>query len=238
MLDSHFRGKLHQPQKCFPDSGVPFQTGKVGLRAEVSDRTDTALTRVIRTAGHARLDAVSNAIKTYFGMTYELSVYEEHAISKGSSSKAAAYVGIVHDGHFYWGVGVDEDIIKASIAALTSAANKLATEQHITEGREDRIVEIISYIQNDYKNVTLETLSETFHLSKPYLSKYIKERAGAAFQEVVKEERMKKAKTLLRETNQTVEAVAAEVGYENVEHFNRLFKKSYGITPVQYRKQG
>ena len=49
---------------------------------------------------------------------------------------------------------------------------------------------------------------------------------------------MKKAKTLLRETNQTVEAVAAEVGYENVEHFNRLFKKSYGITPVQYRKQG
>ena len=171
-------------------------------------------------------------------MTYELSVYEEHAISKGSSSKAAAYVGIVHDGHFYWGVGVDEDIIKASIAALTSAANKLATEQHITEGREDRIVEIISYIQNDYKNVTLETLSETFHLSKPYLSKYIKERAGATFQEVVKEERMKKAKTLLRETNQTVEAVAAEVGYENVEHFNRLFKKSYGITPVQYRKQG
>lgn len=79
---------------------------------------------------------------------------------------------------------------------------------------------------------------KAFHLSKPYLSKYIKERAGATFQEVVKEERMKKAKTLLRETNQTVEAVAAEVGYENVEHFNRLFKKSYGITPVQYRKQG
>ena len=58
------------------------------------------------------------------------------------------------------------------------------------------------------------------------------------FQEVVKEERMKKARALLRETNQTVETIAAEVGYENVEHFNRLFKKSYGITPVQYRKQG
>ena len=57
------------------------------------------------------------------------------------------------------------------------------------------------------------------------------------FQEVVKEERMKKARTLLRETNQTVETIAAEVGYENVEHFNRLFKKSYGMTPIQYRKQ-
>lgn len=47
---------------------------------------------------------------------------------------------------------------------------------------------------------------------------------------------MKEARTLLRETSQSVETVAANVGYENVEHFNRLFKKSYGITPVQYRK--
>ena len=54
---------------------------------------------------------------------------------------------------------------------------------------------------------------------------------------MVKKERMKKARILLRETNQTVESIAAEVGYENVEHFNRLFKKSYDITPVQYRKQ-
>ena len=99
-------------------------------------------------------------------------------------------------------------------------------------------MEIISHIRNDYKNVTLETLSETFHLSKPYLSKYIKEKAGMTFQEAVKKERMKKARTLLKETDQTVETIAAEVGYENVEHFNRLFRKSYGMTPVQYRKQG
>jgi 2-isopropylmalate synthase len=56
------------------------------------------------------------------------------------------------------------------------------------------------------------------------------------FQDLVKEERMKRARTLLKETSQSVENVAASVGYENVEHFNRLFKKSYGITPVQYRK--
>ncbi|MCM1058079.1 MAG: 2-isopropylmalate synthase [Firmicutes bacterium] len=208
-----------------------------GIRAEVSIEQN-GVTRVIRAAGNGRLDAVSNAIKTYFGMSYQLSVYEEHAISKGSSSKAAAYVGVMCDGQLYWGVGVDEDIIKASIAALASAANKLAAEQHITSGREERIVEIISYIQNAYKSVTLETLSEEFHLSKPYLSKYIKEKAGMTFQDVVKKERMKKARTMLRETGYTVETVAAEVGYENVEHFNRLFKKTYGMTPVQYRKQG
>ena len=207
-----------------------------GIQAEVTIEQNGE-SRLIKAGGNGRLDAVSNAVKTYFGISYQLSVYEEHAISKGSSSKAAAYVAILCDGKLYWGVGVDEDIIKASIAALVSAANKLAVEQHITEGREERIVEIISYIKNDYMNVTLDTLSEEFHLSKPYLSKYIKEKAGMTFQEAVRKERMKKARTLLRETDQTVETVAAEVGYENVEHFNRLFKKNYGLTPVQYRKQ-
>lgn len=208
-----------------------------GIRAEVTIEQG-GVQRVVKASGNGRLDAVSNAIKTFFGMSYQLAVYEEHAVSKGSSSRAAAYVGVMCEGQLYWGVGVDEDIIKASIAALASAANKLAAEQHITSGREERIVELISYIQNDYKNVTLETLSEEFHLSKPYLSKYIREKAGMTFQDVVKKERLKKARTLLRETGRTVEAVAEEVGYDNVEHFNRLFKKTYGMTPVQYRKQG
>lgn len=210
-------------------------TQENGIKAEVTI-SQKGENRVINTFGNGRLDAVSNAIKTYFGIDYELSVYEEHAISKGSASKAASYVGIVHDGKFYWGVGVDEDIIKSSIYALVSAANKFAKEQHIKEGREERIIEIIGFIRKNYTEVTLDTLSDHFHLSKPYLSKYIKEKAGTTFQEVVKEERMQKATHLLKHTNQTVEHIAAKVGYENVEHFNRLFKRSYGMTPVQYRK--
>ena len=193
--------------------------------------------RVIVTTGNGRLDAVSNAIKLYFGISYELSIYEEHAVSRGSSSKAAAYVGIMKDGKMYWGVGIDEDIIKSSIAALVSAGNKLAGSENIREGREERIVDIMNYIQNHYKDVTLEELSENFHLSKPYLSKYIKENGGTTFQEAVKKARMKKARTMLKESNQTVESIASYVGYENVEHFNRLFKKSYGITPVQFRRE-
>ena len=223
------------PRSVFRIPECHFRQEK-GIRAEVTIEQGGE-SRVIRAGGNGRLDAVCNAIKTYFGVSYQLSVYEEHAISKGSSSRAAAYVAILCDGKHYWGVGVDEDIIKASIAALASAANKLAVEQHITEGREERIVEIISFIKNDYMNVTLDILSEEFHLSKPYLSKYIKEKAGMTFQEAVRKERMKKARALLRETDMTVETVAAEVGYENAEHFNRLFKKNYGLTPVQYRKQ-
>lgn len=193
--------------------------------------------RVIKTNGNGRLDAVSNAIKTYFGISYELAAYEEHSISAGSSSKAAAYVEIICQGRSYWGVGIDEDIIKSSVAALVSAANKMAKNQNITEGMDERSVEIMNYIQNHYADVTLDTLSENFNLSKTYLSKYIKEKSGMTFQDAVKKARMRKARRLLKETNQTVESIAALVGYENVEHFNRLFKKAYDMTPVQFRRQ-
>ncbi len=144
---------------------------------------------------------------------------------------------IIKYGKIYWGVGIDEDIIKSSIAALVSAGNKLTQSENIREGREERIVDIMNYLKNHYKDVTLDELADNFNLSKPYLSKYIKENAGITFQEAVKQARMKKARAMLKESNKTVESIAASVGYENVEHFNRLFKKSYGMTPVQFRRE-
>jgi len=230
-----FEENYIKPRKVFDIPECHFRQEK-GIQAEVTIEQNGEK-RVIKAGGNGRLDAVSNAIKLLFGISYQLAVYEEHAISKGSSSKAAAYVSVVCDGQSHWGVGVDKDIIKASIAALVSATNKLAAEQHITRGREERIVDILSFIKQDFENVTLDTLSEEFHLSKPYLSKYIREKVGMTFQEVVRKERMKKARALLKETDLTVEVVAVEVGYENVEHFNRLFKNMYDMTPVQYRKQ-
>ena len=210
---------------------------KNGIIAKVTITQDRE-SRTIETMGNGRLDAVSNAVKAYFGINYELVSYEEHAISKGSTAKAAAFVSIISEGKTYWGVGIDEDIIKSSIEALVSAVNKLLEEMHITEGREERIVDIMNYIQNHYQTVTLDVLVDQFHLTKPYLSKYIKMKSGMTFQDAVKAARMKKARILLKETSQTVENIAASVGYENVEHFNRLFKKLYNMTPSQYQREG
>ena len=107
---------------------------KDGITAKVMIEQNKE-SRMIETTGNGRLDAVSNAIKMYFGVSYELATYQEHAISEGSSSKAAAYVEILAKGKKYWGVGIDEDIIKSSIAALVSAANKMVKSENIVEGR-------------------------------------------------------------------------------------------------------
>ena len=185
--------------------------------------------------GNGRLDAVSNAIKHYFDVDYQLAFYEEHSLTKGSSSRAVAYVGIIYNKKKYWGVGIDADIIKASIEALVVAVNKLS--EIVDGGKDERLLEITNYIYANYKNVTLEDLSEKFFLSKPYLSKYIKEKSGMTFGDILKQIRMKKARAMLRSGSATVESIAEMVGYQNVEHFNRVFKKMYHTTPVQYRNK-
>ena len=193
--------------------------------------------RKITGVGNGRLDAVSNAIKHYFDVSYELAFYEEHSLTKGSSSRAVAYVGVICNKKRYWGVGIDADIIKASIQALVVAVNKIREIAESQVNKDERLLEITNYIYANYKDVTLDDLAEKFFLSKPYLSKYIKEKSGMTFGDILKKVRMKKARAMLKSSSATVESIAESVGYQNVEHFNRIFKKMYNITPVQYRNR-
>lgn len=190
---------------------------------------------VVDANGNGRLDAVSNTIKQYFGISYELTVYEEHALSHGSSSRAMAYVGINCNGESYWGAGIDEDIIKASIHALTVAVNKLPQLENEVSDKDERLIAMLNYIQSNYQTVTLDSMAEEFHLSTPYISKYIKDKSGSTFGEHVTQTRMKRAKTLLKNGHMTIENISYSIGYPNAEHFTRVFKKCFGMPPIQYR---
>ena len=207
-----------------------------GIMAEVTISCGEKKT-IVDANGNGRLDAVSNTIKQFFNISYELSVYEEHALSKGSSSKAMAFVAVSCEGKTYWGAGKDEDIIKASIHALVVAVNKIPKVQHNENVQDDRLMEMLNYIQANYKDITLDGMAEYFHLSEPYISKYVKEKSGKTFSEHVTHIRLKRAKTLLKNGSMTIENIADAVGYPNVEHFNRTFKKKFDMTPGQYRKQ-
>ncbi len=99
-------------------------TGKKGTSATVSMTFNgSAVTET--DSGTGRLDAVSNAIKKATGIHYTLVSYSEHAMTKGSTSDAMAYVGIINGaGKIVWGAGTHNDIITASINALVSAVNR------------------------------------------------------------------------------------------------------------------
>jgi 2-isopropylmalate synthase len=78
--------------------------------------------------GNGRLDAISNALQSTFGLTYSDLVYREHAQEIGSHSNAVSYVGITDpSGTVHWGCGIDADIMNSSVKALFSAVNNMIT---------------------------------------------------------------------------------------------------------------
>ena len=79
--------------------------------------------------GNGALDAISDALKTNLGIMYSNLQYTEHALEEGSHSRATAYVGITDPfDHKAWAVGIDTDIMRASVKALVGAINKLLTK--------------------------------------------------------------------------------------------------------------
>ena len=84
--------------------------------------------------GNGRLDAVSNAIRSYIGIEYNINTYTEHALEVGSASKAVSYVEVISaDGSSFWGTGIDNDIITSSIKALVSAVNNMLNAEKLNK---------------------------------------------------------------------------------------------------------
>lgn len=120
----HFLKEFVNTESPFEFINVDFNQ-KATMEA-ICDIKAYGKTVKIQGEGNGRLDAISNAISNAYDLDYCDLIYSEHALSKGSTSKAVAYVGI-HDqkGTLYIGIGIHEDIINASGMALFSAINHM-----------------------------------------------------------------------------------------------------------------
>ena len=78
--------------------------------------------------GNGPLDAFCTAMKKAVTGPFTLCSYHEHALNKGSSATAVTYIEIEsQDGKKLWGAGIDTDIIVASIKAVLSCLNRIAS---------------------------------------------------------------------------------------------------------------
>lgn len=101
-----------------------FEQVSEHIKATITIERDGQKT-MVSAEGNGRFDAVSNALKDYLDTPYTDLIYKEHALEEGSTSRAAAYVGItMPDGRTVWGAGIHNDIIVASVTALVSAINR------------------------------------------------------------------------------------------------------------------
>ena len=93
------------------------------------------------------------------------------------------------------------------------------------------------YIQQNYmKSITLDDVSSVAGFNATYFSSLFKKETGSNFVEYLSEIRMNRAKDLLKETNMSIAAVCEAVGYNDLKHFTKSFKKATGIKPGEYRK--
>ncbi len=94
-----------------------------------------------------------------------------------------------------------------------------------------------NYIQEHLgESVQVDTIAEQLGITRGYLRNVFFAVHGMSPREYLTEARLRRAEALLKEGERSVTSVAAEVGYEDMLQFSRIFKKHTGVSPSQYRR--
>ncbi|MFC4596818.1 response regulator transcription factor [Cohnella hongkongensis] len=131
----------------------------------------------------------------------------------------------------------------AELTALLHAQIKgyrksYAAGSHTYRGNKQLIDKAIAYISRHYTGeITLQQLADYVHMSKNYFCLQFKHHTGLNFIDYLIRLRIGKAKELLRDTELKIYEVAGRAGFNDVKYFSKLFKKTTGASPVEYRER-
>lgn len=101
----------------------------------------------------------------------------------------------------------------------------------------DPINRILQYLSMHYsEKILLDELCEREHISKSNLTKLFKRKTGSTIINHLHDIRIRKAKRLLITTDNSMEEIALETGFESPKYFFKLFKRSEGISPLKFRR--
>ncbi len=102
----------------------------------------------------------------------------------------------------------------------------------------EKIISVIkNYVESNFREVTLEDLTNQVHMNPDYISKFFKQKTGQNFSDYLIEVRMKKAAELLDDIRYKTYEISDMVGYSNSFNFTRTFKNYYGMSPREYRNK-
>lgn len=130
-------------------------------------------------------------------------------------------------------VKINEFCMKMSLL-LNEKNNRLTTQKH------RKIIEDVKeYVMAHYTDpgLSLEIVSDIVGLSPGYFGKLFKSMTNNYFSDYLSFVRLEKAKAMLSTTNEPASRICEKVGLYNITYFSTLFKKTYGVTPSQYREQ-
>lgn len=113
---------------------------------------------------------------------------------------------------------------------------KLSTKRSTKQG--DLIRKINDLIHKEYANpnLSLNWIADELDMSSIYLSRVYKQQTLAAIVDVINNVRLERAQEYLENTDWSIVDIAVKSGYTSSSYFHRMFKKSFGVTPSDYRK--
>lgn len=127
-------------------------------------------------------------------------------------------------------------ILTAFFITLLRNHEKNVVIPSINNERIDKdVIPILRYIQDNYKNLSLKDLSLTFNYSERQIQRIIKTSTGISFSENIQKLKMNHATELLTQKSIPITEISEQLGYSNVSNFRQIFKKYYGMTPIEFR---
>lgn len=122
--------------------------------------------------------------------------------------------------------------------ALVGIAKQVASENKQELVSKLNPAAISDYMEKHYmENLYLDHIAEVFQTSSKYFSSYFKKTFGVNYVEYLNKVRLSHARELIRDTELPLAEIGERVGYLNSSTFTTTFKKYYGISPSEYRKQ-
>lgn len=121
------------------------------------------------------------------------------------------------------------------------AANSRDYQEQISwhfRGVNERAMEILKDVaQNFSQGVSLNSLAEKYHYSVAYLSRMIKKETGFSFSEILNSIRLAQAAELLQKDCGKISMAGEMAGFSDQKYFSQVFKKAFGVSPGEFRKQ-
>lgn len=114
-----------------------------------------------------------------------------------------------------------------------------AAEAHKESASSSFIVKnALTYIEENYtKKLTLCEVAEKTYVSQWHLSKLLNRHTGQSFSDILNHVRIEHAKKLLKNPSLRIGDISEQVGFLDLAHFSRVFKKQEGVSANEYRNQ-
>lgn len=131
-----------------------------------------------------------------------------------------------------------DEAIRALLSRILIMIVRQARKTESIVSHESLIETAVKYVHNNYQNsLSLADIADECNISKVHLSRKFKEKMGIGLNEYIVIFRLKKAKELLLIKDKlSICEVAYDCGFNDSNYFSSLFKKTYGVTPSQYRR--